>query len=184
MRTSFSKYKYSILLFITILFIGGCNANIEKSKSDLQNAYIRNIIGLNCEKAEESYNKMVKIDPTDQYPIITYIDQDLEKMDKQISKDISEGAKYAVSKSKELRQNGLFSNKKSQKELMYESIKPLNDAFDRMDEYMYQDKRPINYQQLKTYIDYCRVGNKQQIPIKDLKKSLDLKLKKELDKVR
>ena len=179
-NSSSTNNNHLLLLFVVTLFISGCNTNIEKHKSDLQKDYVKNIIGSQCDKAEENYNEMIKIDPTDQYPFLTYNEQAYDEKYEQLMKDVSKGAADAVNKSKEIQSNNtIFSGGKNLNRQYRKAIRPLRDSLNRVDDYLYHDQRPITYQQLKIYVDYCKVGNNQQIAIKDLKKSLDLKLYQE-----
>lgn len=186
MRKFFSTNNHPGLLLIAILLISGCNTNIEKSKSDLQSAYVRNIVGSHCDKAEENYNQMVKIDPTDKYPLRTYVSQNYKDMDKQIVKDVTEGAEYASKRLDEIQEHkDKYRNILNQDYYDYqhyddvpEATEDLRKGLNSMEAYMYKDQKHISYKHLKTFVDFCKAGNKQQIPLKDLRKGLELNQKK------
>lgn len=173
--------KFLVFTLLAVLVTNACSPNPEKQKTRLQKDYIRSIIGSKCAQAETAYNEMLKMDPQDTMPMLTYT-ENLKALNEQLAKDVLQASQEAQEELEDIQQHRKthrnFINRKAYDYYhagdQAEATEDMREALSSYEDAKYANKQPIPYARLKTSIDACKAGNKAQVPVADFRKALEL----------
>ncbi|MGD9580756.1 MAG: hypothetical protein AB7V50_05250 [Vampirovibrionia bacterium] len=164
-----NKVQISLLIMGLCLFCG-CVMDVESTKDRLQGDYIKFMVRNSCSDAEDKYNEMVKIDPYDEYPMVSYNEADYSAAIKNApDPNVFTEEDKRIEKSYKRRYRNLHDHE------LFKLKRKMEKQHDQYLKAKYSDPKVITYTQLKQYVDFCKAGNSKAIPIEDLQNSIEMK---------
>lgn len=165
----------AIVMILVIALLNGCMQSSEDKKSHLQEEFLMSILAKKCNNAQIAYEEMLKLDPQDQYPLMSYEKPDPADLEA-VFQNSAAKTREANREMDNLNKKGIFNIDEPEESRVISKVSRIaNENIDSFNNTFYANKFVIEYDELNSSLEMCNQGNYRDIPFQDYKKALKMR---------